>query len=110
MAPALVLEVRAEGEWREVNRLGPSAAPGSLSHNGPQGRQVYVFRCLGHQSVLQRSQAGADLAHGDLRVLSSSASGFEDVARLTSEDPTAEFWLRPDNVVEPVRFRFRHQP
>jgi hypothetical protein len=66
------------------------------------------FRCLGDHSILQRSKAGVDFARGELRVF--SHSGFEDVARLTTEEPAMDFWLRPDNVAEPVRFRFRHQP
>jgi len=108
IAPALVLEVRGDGEWLEFSRLSPSTRAGSLSHNGPEGRQVYVFRCLGHQSVLQRSKAGTDLMQGDIRALLPFA-GYEEVARLTPEDPVADFWLCPDNVTEPVRFRFRHQ-
>jgi hypothetical protein len=108
IAPALVLEVRVAEEWREFSRLGPSALPGSLSHNGPEGRQVYMFRCLGDYSILQRSEAGVDVGRGDLRGVSSL--GLEDVARLTMEEPTVDFWLRPDNASEPVRFRFRHQP
>jgi hypothetical protein len=108
MSPALILEVRVPEEWREFNRLDPSEPPGSLSHNGPGDRQVYMFRCLGDYSILQRSKSGADFERGDLRAVSSLV--FEDVARLTVEQPSVDFWLRPDNVEEPVRFRFRHQP
>jgi hypothetical protein len=108
-APALVLEVRADGEWHEFGRFGPSAPPSSVSHNGPGGRQVYLFRCCGDYSVLQRSKAGADLSDSHARVLLSSA-GLESVARLTAENPTADFWLRPGDADELMHFRFRHQP
>lgn len=108
---SLIVEFRAEGQW---HRAGPplSAAdqPGSVSHNGPAGRQVYVFECLGDRSVLKRSSLGADREHvgGLVRVVTSL--GFEEVARLTPAQPSFECWLQTDRMREPMRFRFRHIP
>jgi hypothetical protein len=104
---ALIVEARVDGEWRAVTRLGPSSPPASVSHNGPAGRQVYVYRCCGDHSVLLRSKAGADVTDGELRVLPSA--GLEDVARLTPEAPTTDFWLRFDGADDSLHVRFRHE-
>jgi hypothetical protein len=66
-----------------------------------------MFSCKGDHSTVQRSAAGIDISVGDVRTITSAR--FEEVARLTPDQPTAEFWLRTENMAEPARFRFRHQ-
>src|SRR5437660_1423172 len=106
----LTVEFRAQGEWHRVGpALAPSALPGSMSHNGPAGRQVYVFGCDGGHSLVLRSRGGMDVEHaaGSIRAIK-SLEGFEEVARLTPERPSFECWLKTDRMREPTRVRFRH--
>lgn len=101
----LLFEIRMDGRWRELGRLETGDAPGSLSHNGPAGRQVYQFQCHGDYSVLERSLGGADTEVGPMRVVLSD--GFERVAILRHGE-TEEFWLKTDRMNAPHRVRFTH--
>jgi hypothetical protein len=108
---ALLVEFRHQGEWRQVGpALTPGMRAGSLSHNGPAGRQMYVFGCDGPYSLLLRSTAGLDTAQPTLIRVVSALEGFEEIARLTPEQPAFECWLKIDRMREPTRFRFRHDP
>jgi hypothetical protein len=109
---SLIVEFRAEGRW---HRAGPPLSAddpsGSMSHNGPAGRQVYVFGCDGPYSLVLRSRSGADREHaGGLVRKLTALKGFEQVAELTPEQPSFECWLKTDRMREPMRFRFRHIP
>jgi hypothetical protein len=105
----LVLLVRARGEWVQAGwPLKPGEPGGSLSHNGPSGREVYLFECRGDHSVLLRSKAGADVELGAARVIE-NLDGFEEVARMDAEHPSFECWLRTDRDSETRRYRFRHE-
>jgi hypothetical protein len=108
---ALIVELRFGGEWHRAGwPLSADDAPGSMSHNGPAGRQVYVFGCDGPYSLVMRSKAGIDSEHaGGLVRKLAVLEGFEEVARLTPERPSFECWLQTDRMREPMRFRFRHQ-
>lgn len=106
MSP-LVFEMRQLKKWVELGRLGPEDTNGSLSHNGPAGRQVYMFGCHGDHSVIKRSEAGVDTDVGPLRI--TAALGYEEIARLTEESAPYEFWLKTDNMREPILVRFRHE-
>ncbi len=105
----LIIEVRHYGCWLTPGTpLGSGEPDGSLSHNGPAGRQIYRFGCRGEHSVIERSAAGVDaeLEGGALRAISSRH--FEQVAKLHAGDDPFECFLRTDRMVEPALFRFRH--
>lgn len=106
----LTVEFRARGEWHPVvgPALTPGAPPGSMSHNGPAGRQVYLFGCDGDYSLVLRSRGGVDVEHAGLVRELTALEGFEEVARLTPERPSFECWLKTDRMREPTRVRFRH--
>lgn len=104
----LILELRdpKRKAWQEIGRL-QAGENGSVSHNPQAGkREIYRFRCLGEQSVVERSVAGADVEVGPLRAI--STIGFDEVARLNAENPTVEMWLKTDRMPSPQRIRFRH--
>lgn len=103
---SLIVEFRAKGKWHPVDPpLGPGEA-GSVSHNGPAGRQLYVFQCEGDHSIMRRSSVGIDREDGVLREITSA--GFEDVAEIIPGVPY-ECFLKTDRMREPMRFRFRHE-
>lgn len=103
----LYVEIRKPGAWIQVGApLTEGDAPGSISHHAPDGRQIYVFACLGDRSVVRRSIAGLDMEIGMARVI--SAAGLEDVAVLTPEDPECEIWVSSKRSREPRRMRLRH--
>jgi hypothetical protein len=105
----LYLELfRGSQNWQTIGRLAPGERPGSISHNAPDGRQIYRFEARSSAlSVIERSVGGADIEVGSLRAID-PLYGFEEVARLTAVNPTLEFALRTDNMPHAVPFRFRH--
>ncbi len=68
MTGTLIFEVRPNpgGAWLPIAELGPHDREGSISDNQPGGRDVILFRCDGHRSVIHRSAAGADFDLGSL--------------------------------------------
>jgi hypothetical protein len=104
----LVLLVRTRGQWVQAGwPLKPGEPGGSLSHNVPDGREVYLFECRGDHSVLLRSRGGIDIEQGSTRVI--DTEGFEEVARMDAEHPSFECWLRVGRDRETRRYRFRHE-
>lgn len=105
----LCVEIRDGASWRTIGRLAPGEPSGSISHNAPDGRQIYRFTAVSSAlSRIERSVGGVDFEVGALRVIAASA-GFEEVSRLTAENPKLVFWLRTDLMTEVHEARFRHE-
>lgn len=104
----LLLDVRANGQWKRMGAVLLGSQSGSLSHNGPAGRQMYLFKCHTDHAVIERSTGGADYEVGYERAIQSI--GLEKVARLDAENPDFECWLKTDHSTEPHRMRFRFLP
>lgn len=102
----LQMHFPSQGGWTTVGVQDLHALDGTMSHNGPAGREIYRFRCCGSHSEIERSVGGADLEVSVLRRVDSL--GYETVARLTPEAPDLEFWLKTDRMPQPARFRFHH--
>jgi hypothetical protein len=68
------------GGWRLLAALSEGDREGSISDNGPGGREVILFACLGGCSRVRRSVVGGDELRGAARVV--KTLGFEDLAVL----------------------------
>lgn len=112
----LIVEIRRGGEWRP---LGPAPeipdgqldGGATISHNAPAGRQIYWFACHGQHSTIKRSVLGVDQElgpHGMIRML--TTLDLETVVQLDETNPSCEFWIHTDQMREPHRIRFRHEP
>jgi hypothetical protein len=78
-----------------------------MSHNAPDGRQVYRFRCLGDHSIIDRSVGGGDFEVGAVRAINPLA-GWEEIATLNAENPTYDCWLKTDVSPQPRHIRWHH--
>lgn len=103
---SLIVEIGACGEWAETGRLEPGMAPGSMSNNAGEQRDVVVFRCEGAYSIVERSQVGVDMEVGLLRGI--TTTGFEQLARL-ADGEAYEMEIQTDRMVGPMPCRFRHE-
>lgn len=100
----VVLEaLRDDTGWCRICGVAEAEPPGSLSSDGPDGRQVYLFGWLpsGDGPGVWRSTGGADVANPTVRVV--ATTGFERLADL-SEGPYTQDIQRPAGRRE-VRFR-----
>lgn len=79
----LVMEISADGRaWRPVAVLNPGDPDGSVSNRQADRRDVILFRCEHHRSVVYRSTGGTDYESGAQRVV--STLGVEELASLTA--------------------------
>lgn len=66
----LHVQLKKEGRWKDIIRLGPEDRAGSISDIKQNRRDVYVFKCNedGTSSLL-RSKSGVDVEKEDVRVI-----------------------------------------
>jgi hypothetical protein len=105
MSERIIIEVEAGPRWNRVGSVAPDEPPGSIADQTPDRRDVYVFGWLeGQGPCLWRSIAGADVAEGDGRVISTVR--LEVIAHLNTGPHTIRLTGRDGNT---VNFRFRYQ-
>jgi hypothetical protein len=66
-----------DNKWLKVGQINPKDRPGSLSHNGENGkREMYVFSCANDdlKSVIYKSGFGTDSESGTTRIISDTPS------------------------------------
>lgn len=100
----VVLEALRSGTgWGQICGVADVEPPGSLSSDGPGGRQVYLFGWLpsGEGPGVWRSTGGVDVANPSVRVV--ATTGLERLADL-SEGPYTHDVQRSSGRIE-VRFR-----
>lgn len=77
---AVVVQVRRGGEWADAGAV-PESQAGSLSSDDPAGRQLFIFGWLDGVPGVWRSESGADLERGSIRlVLSDGVTRLADLS------------------------------
>lgn len=111
MAP-LSIEIYNQGVdlWIKAGELKPGDQPGSLSDNKPDGsRDIYLFECAPDDlsSTVYRSEVGADIEVGQLRVV--DPVGNLEVIKRLKQGESFEMEIKTDKSPEPHRIRFTHR-
>lgn len=97
-------------DWVKTGEVKPGDPPGSISDNKPdKTRDLFLFECApdDSKSVIYKSEVGADIDTGKLRIVLSDRSRWTVIKELHNGE-SYEIRVKTDVSPQPRKIRFTH--